>query len=216
MFQIKLNMQDISLWKCWVTYKKRHSIYYFIEISPQGCFSNKPSFKKKRKKKHSPWAAFIWNHHDTSCHIVYSFTFLLSGPTLSHRQKRIILSQRYLGTLKVPYSLLDWHVWPGGLQVTCLVSRRLMMSGKKNANICSFAFKWLSVQKTSIPPCRFLVALRWKVRAFTNIYANSDKWGNLEAKSLLMLCKSVTLTFTNKLPPNTWMDDIQGRLIQWI
>lgn len=122
----------------WLTCKKQHNLYYFTEISPQGCFSNKPSFKKEKKEK----VNLFYQHIHPE---LLSFETITTPPValcirlplcsvaqlFSHRQKRIILSQQYLGTLKAPYSPLDWHVWPGGLQVTCLVSRHLMMSGKK-------------------------------------------------------------------------------------
>lgn len=129
---------------------------------------------------------------------MYSFTFLLSGPTLFSPPEEDNTQSAVSGNLKsaIFTAWLACLAWRAASDLPSVSSPH--DEWEKNANICSFAFKWLSVQKTSIPPCRFLVALRWKVRACTNSYANSDKWGSLEAASLLMSCKSVTLTFTNK------------------
>lgn len=138
----------------------------------------------------------------------------------SHRQKRIILSQQYLGTLKAPYSLLDWHVWPGGLIVTCLVSRHPMMSGEKMRTYAAFLSNDWVCRKPLFHLAAFLVALRWKARACTECYGNCDKWcefGGGIATDVMWECHSdihKQIVFFFLL--NTWMNDIHWRLVQYI
>lgn len=83
----------------WLTCKKQHNLYYFTEISPQGCFSNKPSFKKEKKEK----VNLFYQHIHPE---LLSFETITTPPValcirlpfcsvaqlFSHRKKRIILS----------------------------------------------------------------------------------------------------------------------------